>query len=57
MATETLHYDQQAIDAAREAVEKARKEFSKQLEDYLQFGNSLAEDLANYRQSRKRWIL
>lgn len=56
MATETLHFEQQAVKTAEQELEEAIKAFESQLSTYRAKANSLLYQTTEYVSKRSFWL-
>ena len=56
MATETLHFEQQAVQTAEKELEEAVKAFESQLNTYRATAGSLHYQTEEYMNKRKFWL-
>ena len=56
MATETLHFEQQAVNTAEQELEEAVKAFESQLNTYRAKANSLLRQTTEYADKRSFWL-
>ena len=56
MATETLHFEQQAVSTAEQELEEAIKAFESQLSTYRAKANSLLHQTTEYVEKRSFWL-
>jgi len=57
MATKTTQYEASAIAAANRELEQALQELDDKIREYQQFGSNLTEELQDYRDARRRWLI
>jgi len=57
MATKTTQYEASAIAAANRELEQALQELDDKIREYQQFGSNLTEELQDYRDKRRRWLI
>ncbi|MBQ3503861.1 MAG: hypothetical protein IJA75_04070 [Oscillospiraceae bacterium] len=57
MATKTTQYEASAISAANRELEQALQELDDKIREYQQFGSNLTEELQDYRDARRRWLI
>ena len=57
MATKTTQYEASAIAAANRELEQALQELDDKIREYQQFGSNLTEEMQDYRDARRRWLI
>lgn len=57
MATNTAQYEATALKDASRDLELALMELDVQIQEYEKFGAELAEDMKDYRNTRRRWLI
>lgn len=57
MATKTTQYEASAIAAANRELEQALQELDDKIREYQQFGSNLTEEMQDYRDERRRWLI
>lgn len=56
MATETLHFEEQAVETAERELSEAKKAFDDQLNTYRATADSLFYQTSEYISKRKFWL-
>jgi hypothetical protein len=56
MATETLHFEEQAVETAQRELNEARKAFEDQLKVYKAAADKLFSETNEYVSKRRTWL-
>ncbi len=57
MTTNATPQEAAAITEASRELEQALQELEAQIREYEQFGKALTEEMQNYRNTRRRWLV